>query len=432
MTARPVILVVEDDPVLGPALVQRLALEGFAPRLATTGAAALSGAAAGAPAAMISDIRLPDMSGEDVYRQMLASVGAVPTFFLTAFGDVAQAVRLVKAGAIDYLSKPVDVDALVTALRLACADQFSAGDDGLGIAPAIRAVESFLSKAARIDLPVLILGETGVGKEVAVRFLHRLALGNDAPLIALNAAAIPAGLLESTLFGHEKGAFTGAMARGIGMVERAAGGTLFLDEIAELPTDLQAKLLRLIQERRFLPVGAMEERTFTGRLMFATHADLRARIADGRFREDLYYRINVLEVTIPPLRDRPEDIGNLAARFLSLTAERLRLGPRRLSEEAQLALARHGWPGNVRELRNRIERAVALGDTDTIGPTDLFPEERLGGDGPVTGLREAVDRAWRAQIVSALKAAGGNRADAARRLGISRTTLWKRMQLLGL
>ncbi|PWS39009.1 sigma-54-dependent Fis family transcriptional regulator [Falsiroseomonas bella] len=436
MSTPKVVLVVEDDPVLGPALVQRLRLEGYRPRLAETGAAALREAAALAPDAVLSDIRLPDMSGEEVYRRLLAEYGALPAFFMTAFGEVAQAVRLVRAGARDYLTKPVDVDRLMVALRAALAadPQPEADAPPLGVSPAMRTVEATLRKAARVDVPVVLTGETGVGKEVAARFLHAASPRAAQPFVAVNCAAIPAELAESTLFGHERGAFTGAVARNVGLVERAGAGTLLLDEVAELAPDLQAKLLRLVQERSFLPVGAAAERPFAARIVCATHADLAERVRAGAFREDLFFRLNVIGVAVPPLRRRPEDVPLLAARLLADAVARFGLGPRRLPSAAMAALAEHDWPGNIRELRNRIERAVALAEGEELKAADLFPEAALEPPPAATPatLDTALGDAARAAIRDALRRSGGSRAGAAQLLGISRTTLWKRMRELGL
>ncbi|WPB83284.1 sigma-54-dependent transcriptional regulator [Sediminicoccus rosea] len=439
MTTPKVVLVVEDDPVIGPALAHRLRLEGYRPRLAETGAAALREARALRPDAVVSDIRLPDMSGEEVYLRLLADLGALPAFFMTAFGDVAQAVRLVRAGARDYLTKPLDVDRLVEALGAALASAPAAPSEGrepagLGVSAAMRGVEAMLRKAARVDVPVVLTGETGVGKEVAARFLHAASARAGEPFVALNCAAVPRDLAESTLFGHERGAFTGAATRQSGLAERAGAGTLLLDEIAELAPELQAKLLRLVQERAFLPLGAPAERRFAARLVCATHADLAARVRAGSFREDLYYRLHVIPVEIPPLRRRVEDLPWLAERLLSEAVARFGLGARRLSPPAAAALADHDWPGNVRELRNRIERAVALAEGEEIGPDDLFPESQLeraaAAAAPMLGA--AIQGATRLAVSDALARAGGNRAEAARLLGVSRTTLWKRMRELGL
>jgi len=436
MTSGLPILVIEDDPILGPAMVQRLRLEGYAPRLAPDGATALKSLRAERPLAVISDIRLPDMSGEDVFTRAIDAVGLVPTFFVTAFGDISQAIRLVKAGAKDYLTKPVDIDTLLLRLKEVCEEtRLDGAQVELGTAPAMKGVENILRRVAPLDLPVLLLGESGVGKEVAARFLHALSPAADKPFVAVNCAAIPKELAESLLFGHERGAFTGAVARREGLFEQAEAGFLFLDEIGELPLDLQPKLLRVIQEGTFLPVGARGEKRFTGRIVCATHADPAAAIRDGRFREDLYYRINVVEVTIPPLRERREDIPSLARRFLAQAAMRFGLPERRLEPAALAALAGYDWPGNVRELRNRMERAAALSDGEVLGPADVFPEDGIVQDEPAAdapGLDDAVDQAARRRIEAALREAGGNKSEAARILKVSRTTLWKKIRQLGL
>jgi len=425
------VLVIEDDPVLGPAMAQRLRLEGFVPRLASSGAIALKEIAARRPDLVVSDIRLPDMTGEEVFTRMVAAVGLVPTFFVTAFGDIAQAVRLVKAGARDYLTKPIDVDALIAALGMIGGGEAavaSAPEGSLGPSVAMQAVEALARKVARTDLPVLILGETGTGKEVVARFLHS-ASSPDLPFVAVNCAAIPADLVDSTLFGHERGAFTGAAQRAEGVVARAGQGVLFLDEIAELTPPLQAKLLRLVQERSYLPVGGQAERRFGGRLICATHADLPARIAAGAFREDLYFRINVVEIRVPPLRERPADIAWLARRFLD-AAQAGPEGPRALSEEATEAMAAHAWPGNVRELRNRIERAAALAEGPMLTAEDVFPERSLTpsplDEAMSPGVLDLAARsAIRARVQEALRQTNGNQTQAAKLLGVSRTTIWK-------
>ncbi len=414
------ILLVEDDPILGPALLQRLALEGFDAQLAATGASAIATARARTPDIVLSDIRLPDFDGEALWRKLVEAIGPVPTWFMTAHGDIAQAVRLVKAGARDYLTKPVDIDALIAALGGA---QIPRRTESLGRAPAIRALEAQLQKAAHADLPVLLSGETGSGKEVAARFLHEAGAHATAPFVALNCAAIPRDLAESLLFGHEKGAFTGAVGRRQGVAEEAAGGTLFLDEIAELPLDLQAKLLRLVEAREFRPLGAKVDLPFRARIVAATHADLAERVRAGAFREDLYFRLNVIALIVPPLRARAEDIAALAQGFLP-TAPRKAFAP-----EAIEALLAHDWPGNVRELRNRVERAAALGDGDMIGVDDLFPETTLDFAAPREASAGTLDAAAKAAIKDrvrdALAKTGGNRSEAARLLGVSRTTIWK-------
>ena len=462
MVENPRILVVEDDPMLGPSLLQRLRLEGFAPTLAPTGEAALKELRRNPPLAVVSDIRLPDMSGEDLFYQMLDITGLLPAYFVTAFGEIDQAVRLIKAGAREYLTKPVDTDVLVELLTNAAAGDDTAFrasplsaprgvSDPTEQSPAMREAARTLEKFALTDMPVLLTGETGVGKEVTARRLHALSRPEGAPFIAVNCAAIPADLLESTIFGHEKGAFTGATARKVGLAEEAASGTLFLDEVAELPPDLQAKLLRLIQEGTFLPLGAAAEERFTGRIVAATHADLEARIGEGLFREDLYYRINVLALALPPLRERSGDIPALAAVLLDEANARTQVPPKRLAAGSLPALQAYSWPGNVRELRNRIQRAVVMTDGESIGPDDLFPEgvvrtgrrleaqhdhvqeagerqadEQLADDQPAgEPLQDAAQKAIRERGLAALEKTGGNQSKAARLLGVSRTTIWK-------
>lgn len=440
MSDRLQVLLIEDDPVLGPSLLQRLALEGFAARLAETGSQAIAELERNPPNIVVSDIRLPDMNGEAVFRQMTDVGGLIPFYFMTAHGDLDQAVRLMKAGARDYLTKPIDADALVDALQQDASieaeaeTQAAARDTEPAAAaahrsPAMQAADATLAKFARTDMPVLLRGETGVGKEVAARRLHEIGQGQGRPFVAVNCAAIPSDLLESTLFGHEKGAFTGAADKRIGLAEQAGDGTLFLDEIAELTPDLQAKLLRLLQEGVFLPLGAGAERQFRGRVVAATHADLETQIKDGRFREDLYYRVNTLELTIPPLRSRTDDLECLAALLLEEANARLQGPPKVLGPDTVDALAAHSWPGNVRELRNRISRAAVLADGAEIGVDDLFPEGQLD-EREVAGMAEgalgdAAKSAVRARVQAALKRTGGNQSEAARLLGVSRTTIWK-------
>lgn len=424
------ILLVEDDPTLGPALMQRLRLEGFEARLVASGAAALDVVANEPPYAVLSDIRLPDMDGEALWRRIVEAIGPVPTWFMTAHGDIAQAVRLVKSGARDYLTKPVDIDALMRALAsLRPLEPQVLGR--LGISPAAQTLAKLVEKAARADLPVLLTGETGSGKEVAARAIHDASPRAKRPFVALNCAAIPAELAESVLFGHEKGAFTGALMRRRGVVEEAQDGTLFLDEVAELAPPLQAKLLRLVEARTYRPVGASGDHTFRARIVCATHADLRARAETGAFRADLLYRLDVIAISIPPLRERADDIVDLALGFATTARAS---APPSFAPEALEALRAHDWPGNVRELRNRVERAIAMADGPAIGVDDLFPEIRLDfaarrGETELIGGPDTLDAAAQAAIRERVRAAltktGGNRTEAAKLLGVSRTTVWK-------
>jgi DNA-binding NtrC family response regulator len=438
---RPVaILLIEDDPVLGPALLQRLRLEGFAPRLTMTGRQALEELTRWRPDVVLSDIRLPDMNGEEIWLQMLERMGPLPTFFMTAYGEIEQAVRLVKAGARDYLTKPVDVDALVKAIMEIRDGSLQppappppavavppAPASSFGVSQAMRAIEVQLAKAARSSLPILLIGETGTGKEVAAQFVHRQSDRADRPLVAINCATIPGHLAESVIFGHEKGAFTGAATRHIGVAEEVGDGTLFLDEIGELPLELQPKLLRLIEARSFRPLGAKADVTFSGRIVSATHADLAERVTAKTFREDLYFRLNVLTFRLPPLRDRVADVLPLTEQFAAEAGTRL--GRTILFDaDVRTALLAHDWPGNIRELRNRIERAATLSDAAALGIADIFPEmvldrrESAGEDGSLLDTGRA---AIRARVQAALRQTNGNQTEAAKLLGVSRTTIWK-------
>jgi DNA-binding NtrC family response regulator len=422
------ILLIEDDPTLGPAMLQRLRLEGFDPRLVVDGASAIREASVRRPDAVLSDMKLPDQSGEEVFRAISAAIGLVPYVFVTAFGEVQQAVRLVKGGARDYLIKPVDVDALVDLLSVLMSQCQTAMPQPTEqpLSPSMRAFEAALVKAARSDLPLLLSGETGVGKERAARQAHLLSSKSGGPFVPVNCAAIPRELAESLLFGHEKGAFTGAATRMQGLAAEADGGTLFLDEIAELPLELQPKLLRLLQEKTFRPVGSAGERRFGGRVIAATHRDLKVRVAGGLFREDLYFRLAVIDLTVPPLRERSEEILMLARQFLrELAGDQ----PLAIDDDTYGLIRCHQWPGNIRELRNRIERAVALRDKDLLTVGDLFPDLEAPAAGTEahagTSLDAAAEKAIRRRVQDTLTKTGGNQSEAARLLGVSRTTIWK-------
>ena len=303
----------------------------------------------------------------------------------------------------------------------------------LGVSAAMLEVERLLRRLARIGSTVLITGETGTGKEVAARFLHATSEAAGRPFMAVNCAAIPADLLESELFGHEKGAFTGATQRHLGYAERAGDGVLFLDEIGELHPALQAKLLRLVEERSFHRVGGEKPIAFRGRLIAATNADLPARVEDGRFRADLFYRINVVSVRMPPLRERADDIPWLMERFFAESAASLDTTLRGVGALAEEAARGHAWPGNVRELRNRVERAVALGLGPWMMPAELFPEmPDTSGMDALPSLEDARHAAERRHILRALAETRGEIAAAARLLGVGRTTLWEKMRRFGI
>lgn len=425
---------VEDDPVMGESLAQRLELEGAKVRWWQTGASALTGLSAALPDAVICDIRLPDRSGEDVFRTLARSGRTAPFLFITGFGDIDQAVKLMREGAGDYMTKPFVMGEFLARLEQILGPGEVDSAPVLGASPAMRGVEQFLRRAARVRSNLLLTGETGVGKEVCARFLHALSASPAGPFMAVNCAAIPSDLMESELFGHERGAFTGAQTRHLGFAERAGQGVLFLDEVAELAPKLQAKLLRLIEERSFFRVGGEQSIHFKARLICATNADLPKKVLEGSFREDLYYRINVLSQTIPPLRDRKGDVGWLIDRFFADLSKSIGGNAIGLSALAYDAALEHSWPGNVRELRNRVERAVALACTRWIVPSDLFPENGLAAcsDQQLAPLESARESAEKRHIQRALNITSGAIQPAAKALGISRTTLWEKMKRYGL
>jgi len=424
----------EDDPVMGRSLQQRLTLEGYRVHWWQSGSEALAGVAQERPDLLICDIRLPDMTGEEVFRTLARQPAAPTVLFITAFGEIEQAVRLMREGAGDFVTKPFAIDDFLSRLeRLMPGAGEKAASQPLGASPAMQRIAALLQRIAAVESTVLLTGETGVGKEVAARFLHDLARSRRGPFMAVNCAAIPRELLESELFGHEKGAFTGAHARHEGYAERAAEGTLFLDEIAELPLDLQVKLLRLLQDRSFHRVGGEKALPFRARLVAASNADLAGLVAAGRFRPDLYYRINVIAVDVPPLRQRSEDVLELASRFLAFFCETFARPGLCFAAGAEEALLAHDWPGNVRELRNRVERATALAARGVLTAGDLFPEaSTTSGPGALDTLAEVRAAAERRQIRRALALAEGHPGRAAELLGISRTTLWEKMRRLEL
>lgn len=424
--------VIEDDPVMGGSLVHRLGLEGYATRWWQTGREALAGMQGLHPDLVICDIRLPDVSGEDVFLKALPMLSETPFLFMTAYGQIEQAVRLTKAGAVDYLAKPYALADLLERIPRLIA-QRPTSDGALGQSPPMRTLEALLRRVANVDSSLLFTGESGAGKEVAARFVHQLSARSSAPFFAVNCAAIPNELIESELFGHERGAFTGAHVRHLGYVERAKEGVLFLDEIGELALPVQAKLLRLVEERSFTRVGGEVAIKASARIVCATNIDLEQAVAAGRFRRDLFYRINVISITIPPLRQRTDDILPLARTFVRDFSEAFDREIHGFTESAERVMLNHSWPGNVRELRNRIERAIALAHTPWIGVEQLFPpsmpDRSVQETAPAT-LAEARAFAERQTIKAALDRAAGRIDDAAKSLGISRSTLFEKMKKL--
>ncbi|WP_108663171.1 sigma-54-dependent transcriptional regulator [Acuticoccus kandeliae] len=439
---RPNLLLVEDDEILGASLEDRLTLERFAVTWVRSAREAARAIRRARPDLVVCDIRLPDGDGDDVMRDQFRAGGMVPIVFMTAFGSIDQAVRLVREGAWNYITKPFEVEALIETLEAAAKRVRDAAPppdaaSALGVSPQMQDLARTLSRVANTDLPVLLLGQTGTGKEVAARYLHGAGERAGRPFVAVNCGALQPELAESIIFGHEKGAFTGAAASHVGVAEEAGTGTLFLDEVGELPLSLQVKLLRLLETGEFRRLGGKQNLAFRGRVVCATNRDLAAMVADGSFREDLWFRINVVSCTLAPLSERPLDVERHLKRRLEEAAARFGRPDMALGPDALPRARLHGWPGNVRELINRVDRAVALSEGPEIHAADLFPDQQrqgaevslIGAEVPLSEAREAAERA---HIKRALERADGVASETAKRLGISRTTLWEKMTRYGL
>ncbi|MEE8626503.1 MULTISPECIES: sigma-54-dependent transcriptional regulator [Methylobacterium] len=438
------ILIVDDEPALREGLAETVSDLGHVPILAASGAEALARVADDpAIAAVLLDLRMPGaLDGMAVLQRLRAQAVAPPVAVLTAYASAENTIEAMRLGAYDHLTKPVGRAELADLLGGMLARPArpieppapAAAPGLIGTSEAMRRVQKAVGLAADSDTTVLLQGETGTGKEVAARALHAHGRRSTGPFVPVNCAAIPADLLESELFGHLRGAFTGATQDRAGAFREASGGTLFLDEIGDMPPAMQAKILRALQERVVTPVGGRAVPVAV-RVVAATHRDLPRLVAEGGFRQDLFYRLNVVPIALPPLRERLADILPLAEHFLALAGA----GTTRLSPEAAAALMRHPWPGNVRELRNVIERAALLARGPVIGAGDLglggsVPEDIeaalpawLGDDLPT-----AVARLEEAMISRALRASGGNRARAAKALGIQRQLLYAKIERHGL
>ncbi len=400
---------------------------------------------------LLTDLRMPGVDGVEVLRRARVLEPELPIILITAHASIPTAIEAIRAGAFDYVEKPFDNTELKTLVkralevtRLARENRYLraelgsryAVEDWVAESAALREVADLVRRAARSPSTVLVTGESGTGKELVARAAHYHSDRVGRPFVAANCKAFAEGVFESELFGHEKGAFTGAERARAGLFERADGGTLFLDEIAELGPDLQAKLLRVLQERRVQRVGAGDERELDVRVVAASNRELRAEVAAGRFREDLYFRLAVIPIHIPPLRERREDVLPLARRFLARWNAELGRGVRGWSDEVEAWLLRHSWPGNVRELENAIERGVVLARSERIELDDLLVDAAEAGaevaDTSGGALQEFLDQAAASRIRSALEESGGVRVEAARRLGIDRTTLYRLMRKYGI
>jgi len=429
------VCLIEDDELMGESLADRFGLEGFDHDWHHNGRDALAALRTQDYALVISDIRLPDITGDALFEQLLAEQRHLPPFiFITGQGDIDTAVRLLKKGAQDYITKPFDLDALVEKMQEIVALGGGLGAGGLGLSPAMLRIEGMLHRLAASAASVLISGESGTGKEKVAQALHQLT-GAAKPFIAVNCGALTESLLEAELFGYEKGAFTGAGRTKKGVFEQADGGTLFLDEIGDMPLAMQVKLLRALQERSIVRVGGETPIPVNIRLVCATHKDLQEAAKNGEFREDLYYRINVVQLRIPPLRERTEDILPIARYLLAEIAAAGNRPAPTLTPAAELALKTYSWPGNIRELKNALERASLMSDGRSISHDILFdrPAPQLGAQqDAAANLRDYLTECERDFIIRALDTCQWQIQCCADSLGISRKNLWEKMRKLGI
>jgi len=450
---RPVVLAIDDEPGVRESL-QLILQDEFEVLEAPDGAAALAVLAARRVDVALLDVRMPGEPGSKVLPKILAIDESIPVILITADPHLRMAVDAMKAGAYDYLAKPFDVDEMLNLVRQAAQqrglerelhylraelERAHGFDQLVGRHPKMVRLYEMIAQVAQTPATVLITAESGTGKELVARAIHNQSPRREQPFVAVNLAAIPDSLLESELFGHEKGAFTGAHSRKPGKFELAHGGTLFLDEVGSLRIDLQAKLLRALQQREIERLGGTRTIQVDVRIIAATNTDLREAIRTRAFREDLYYRLHVVPVTVPPLRERKSDVPDLAAHFVRKYSQEFKKDVRGLSRGALLALQRYDWPGNVRELENIIERSVALAVRSVIGlddlPLDLAMNEvvpgRSEGDPGTLTLKDARDRFEQAYVLRALERENWNQSRAARRLGVHRNTLIARLGTWG-
>jgi len=443
------LLVVDDEPSARTTLALLLRKRGHRVTQAETVASATKRLAEEVFDLVVTDLRMPDGDGLDVLQAARAQADAPEVILLTAYAEWKSAKEAIRLGALDYFEKGQEPDELYHRIDKALASRALRRENEnlraqlreryglpglIAQSPAMHAVLDLVERVAPTGATVLIQGESGTGKEVIAKAVHHASARAARPFIAVNCGAVPETLLESELFGYVRGAFTGAAGSKLGLFEEADGGTLFLDEIAEMPASLQVKLLRALQSGEVRRLGATQAATIDVRVLAATNGDLASRIAQGSFREDLFYRLNVIQMTLPPLRDRREDIPALAEHFLARAA--VKLGRTlRLSPEALERLLRYPWPGNVRELENAIERAAILTRTEAVEPDDLPPHVSAGlqlGPSPALPRQITLAEAERAHILQTLERFGRNHSGAAEALGIGRTTLWRKLKEYGI
>jgi two-component system response regulator HydG len=448
-TEKKKILVVDDEQSARSGLEKLLRQEGYDVVSAADGPSALARLDDAAPDLVVTDLRMPGMDGIELVSRIHAASSSLPVIVVTAFGDVSSAVKAMRVGADDYLTKPIDFDVLTFSieralsrsalqveaetLRMQLHEKGGTGLGGLvGASPAMQKVYQITKQVAASRATVLITGESGTGKGELARAVHRLSPRKDKPFVALHCASLTESLLESELFGHEKGAFTGADRRRIGRFEQAQGGTLFLDEIGEIPAATQVKLLRVLQERSFERVGGNDTVNVDVRLVAATNRDLAVDVADGRFREDLFYRLKVVHIDMPPLRVRDGDLLLLANHFLRRFAAENDKNVTGFSDGARARLLSHRWPGNVRELENAIERAVVLSQSNLVQDDDLPVDVAPMGRGAVRIPGSTMGEIERFAILSTLEACNGSTTKAADLLKISVRTIQYRLHEYGL
>ena len=442
MLAPAAILIADDDPVALNLLAEVLGGEGYRVRPAAGGAECVRLAEAEPFDLAIVDLRMPDIDGLEVVRRLASVQPGVPVLILTAFATIDTAIEAIGGGAYDYLSKPFRMEEIKLAVRRTLATRRLAreniqyrqelqdrhGVQGLvGQSPAMVDVYKLVARVARLDTTVLVQGETGTGKELVARAIHYASPRAEGPFVVVDCTALPEALFESELFGHERGAFTGAVSARRGLFETAAGGTCFLDEIGELSAPLQAKLLRALEEQTIRRVGGNDRIPVSVRIIAATNRDLKQRVAERSYREDLYYRLNVVTLNLPPLRERPEDIPLLVQHFLGKYARASGRPIKGLARETLACLISYDWPGNVRELENAIERAVTLTPSELIMPEDLPAQSRAEAAAPlvVPGPRMTLEEVKRWYVSTVLGEVGGNKAKAAEILGVDRGTLYR-------
>jgi DNA-binding NtrC family response regulator len=445
--SRAVILVVDDDADQRASLKEDLEHEGFAIELAAGGRAGLERVKRGGIDLVVSDVKMPDLDGLDLLREVRAIDPSLCVIIITGFGSIDTAIRAVKLGAYDYLPKPFETDHLLLLIDKALGERALRSevvrlreevnrrdrlDNLIGRSPAMQEVFGLIRRMANSQASVLVTGDSGTGKELVARAIHAHGPRKARPFVAMNCAAIPETLLESELFGYARGAHSTANADRDGLFVEANGGTLFLDEIAEMPLRLQPKLLRVLQDGEVRPLGTNKVERVDVRVIAATNRDLTAHLREGHLREDLYYRLNVVQIHLPPLRARGEDVLPLAEHFLARSAGRAGKLLRGFSESAKKVMLSYTFPGNVRELENVVERAVALAEGEQIGPEDLPPvmRERKSQDRLATAVAQGLtlDQLEREFIERVLESEGGNKTRAALRLGLDRKTLYRKLE----